>query len=143
MLAPEGEGRQAGGVVVLGVSDRTYGRLFTRGVESEGIRIRERGDPTVVFVAGDGFVEGAFAEAGGDVTEEPVGDSFSPATAATLGAGDGGKEVARFRAIREELEEALLLAGGAAVLVGVEVAGGRAGVGAGAAPPAGGQGAGH
>ena len=47
-----------------------YGRFFTGGVESEGIRIRERGDSTVVFVAGDGLFEGAFAEAGGEVTEE-------------------------------------------------------------------------
>ena len=32
--------------------------------EGEGIRIRERGNSTVVFVAGDGLVEGAFAAAG-------------------------------------------------------------------------------
>ena len=72
MLAPEGEERQAGGMVVWGVSDRMYGRLFTRGVESEGIRIRERGDSTVVFVAGDGLVEGAFAEAGAQLSTKSL-----------------------------------------------------------------------
>ena len=81
MLAPEGEGRQAEGTVVLGVSDRTYGRFFTGAVESGGIRIRERGDSTVVFVAGGGFVEGALAEAGDEVTEELVGISSGLAAA--------------------------------------------------------------
>ncbi len=32
-----------------------------------GIRVRERRDSAVVFVAGDGIVEGAFAEAYGDL----------------------------------------------------------------------------
>ncbi len=120
-------------MVVLGVSGRMCGRFFAGGVERGVIRIRERGYSTVVFVAGGGIVEGAFAEAGGEVTEELVGVSFGLAAAAALGAGDGGKEVARFGVVSEELEEALLLAGGAAVLEGVEVAFGRAGVGAGAA----------
>ncbi len=44
-----------------------YARFFTGGVESGGIRVRERGDSTVVFVADGGIVEGAFAEAGGDL----------------------------------------------------------------------------
>ena len=70
------------------------------------IRIRERTGSTVVFVAGDGLVEGAFAKAGGEVAEELVGVSFGLAAAASLGAGDGGKEVARFRVVSEELEEA-------------------------------------
>ncbi len=38
--------------------------------------------------------------------------------AATLDAGDGGKEVARFRVVSDELEEALSLAGGATVRLG-------------------------
>ncbi len=96
-----------------------YARFFTGAVESGGIRIREQGNSTVVFVVGSGIVEGAFAEAGGEVTEEAVGVSFGLAAAASLDAGDGGKEVARFRVVSEELEEALLLAGGAAVLEGV------------------------
>ncbi len=113
------------------------------GIESGGIRIWERGYSTVVFVAGSGIFEGAFAEAGGEVTEELVGVSFGLAATAALDAGDGGKEITRFRAISEELEEALLLACSAAVLEGVEVAEWGAGVGAGAAPPAGGHGLGH
>ncbi len=84
--------------------------FFAGGIESGGIRIWERGYSTVVFVAGSGIVEGAFAEAGGEVTEELVGDSFGLAAAPSLDAGDGGMEIARFRAISEELEETLLLA---------------------------------
>ncbi len=103
----------------MGVSGRMYGRFFAGGVESGGTRIWERGDSTVVFVAGGCFVEGTFAEAGGEVTEELVGVSFGLAAASSLDAGDGGKEVARFRVVSEELEEALLLAGGPTVLEGV------------------------
>ena len=40
--------------------------FFAGGIESGGIRIWERGYSTVVFVAGSGIVEGAFAEAGGE-----------------------------------------------------------------------------
>ncbi len=84
--------------------------FFAGGIESGGIRIWEQGGSTVVFVAGGGIVEGAFAEAGGEVTEELFGVAFGLAATAALDAGDGGKEIARFRAISEELEEALLLA---------------------------------
>ncbi len=84
--------------------------FFAGCIESWGIRIWVRGYSTVVFVAGSGIVEGAFAEAGGEVTEELVGVSFGLAAAPSLDAGDGGKEIARFRAISEELEETLLLA---------------------------------
>ena len=97
-------------MVVWGVSGRICAYFVAGGIESGGIRIWERGYSTVVFVAGSGIVEGAFAEAGGEVTEELVGVSFGLAATAALDAGDGGKEVARFRAISEELEEALLLA---------------------------------
>jgi len=120
-----------------------YGRFFAGGVESGGIRIWERGKSTVVFVAGGGFVEGAFAEAGGEVAEETVGVSFGLAAAASLDAGDLEDDFAGLGVVSDELEEALLLAGGAAVLEGVEVAEWGAGVGTGTAPPAGGQGSGH
>ncbi len=120
-----------------------YGRFFAGGFKSGGIRIWKRGDSTVVFVAGGGFVEGALSEAGGEGDEQAVGVTLGLLAAAVLDAGDGGKEVARFRAMSEKLEEALLLAGGAAVFEGVEVAEWGAGVGARAAPPAGGQGSGH
>ncbi len=49
------------GMVVLGVSGRLGGCILAGGVESGGIRIRERGDSTVVFGAG------------GEVTKELVG----------------------------------------------------------------------
>ena len=65
MVAPVGEGRQAEGMVVGGVSDRMYARFFTGGVASGGMRVREQWDSTVVFVADGGIVEGAFAAAGG------------------------------------------------------------------------------
>ena len=103
-----------------------YGRFFAGSVKGGVIRIWERRGYTVVFVAGGGIVEGAFAEAGGEVTEETVGVSLGLLAAASLDAGDGGKEVARLRIVSEELEEAPLLAGGAAVLESVGVAGGRA-----------------
>ena len=93
--------------------------FFAGGIESGGIRIWERGYSTVVFVAGGGFVEGAFSEAGCEGDQQAVGVTLGLLAAAALDAGDGGKEVARFRAISEELEEALLLAGGAAVFEGV------------------------
>lgn len=99
-----------------------YGRFFAGGVKSGVIRIWGRGYCTVVFVAGGGIVEGALTEAGGEVTEELVGVTFGLAAAASLDAGDGGKEVARLRVVSEELEEALLPAGCPAVFVGVEVA---------------------
>ncbi len=117
----------------MGVSGRLCGCFIAGGVESGGIRIRKRRDSTVVFVAGGGFVEGALSEAGCEGDQQAVGVTLGLLAAASLDAGDGGKEVARFRAISEELEEALLLAGGAAVLEGVEVADWGAGVGAGAA----------
>ena len=113
-------------MVVLRVCGRMYGRFFAGGVKYGVIRIWERGGSTVVFVAGGGFVEGAFAQAGGEVTEELIGVSLGLAAATTLDAGDGGKEIARLRVVSDELEEALLLAGGAAVLESVEVAWGRA-----------------
>ncbi len=117
----------------MGVSGRMCAYFVAGGIESGGIRIWERGYSTVVFVAGGGFVEGAFAEAGGEGDQQAVGVTLGLAATPSLDAGDGGKEVARFRAISEELEEALLLAGGASVLEGVEVAEWGAGVGAGAA----------
>jgi len=67
-----------------------YGRFFAGSVKCGVIRIRERRDSAVVFVAGDGRVESAFAEAGGEVTDQLVGDSFGLAAAATPGAGDEG-----------------------------------------------------
>ena len=97
-------------MVVWGVSGRICAYFVAGGIESGGIRIWERGYSTVVFVAGSGIVEGAFAEAGGEVTEELVRVSFGLTATAALDAGDCGKEIARFRAINEELEEALLLA---------------------------------
>ncbi len=74
----------------MGVSGRLCGCLFAGGIESGGIRIWERGYSTVVIVAGSGIFEGAFAEAGGEVTEELVGVSFGLAAAPSLDAGDGG-----------------------------------------------------
>ncbi len=127
-----GGGASSGGMVVLGVSDRMYGRFFAGGVESGGSRIWERGYSAVVFVAGGGFVEGAFAEAGGEVTEELVGVSFGLTAAAALDAGDMEDDFAGLGVVSEEMEEALLLAGGTAVLEGVQVAEWGAGVGAGA-----------
>ena len=103
----------------MGVSDRMYGCFFAGGVKSGGIRIRERGYSTVVFVAGGGFVEGALSESGCEGDQQAVGVTLGLLAAATLGAGDGGKEVARFGDVSEELEEALLLAGGLPVLEGV------------------------
>ncbi len=106
-------------MVVLRGSDRMYGRFFAGSAESGGIRIRERGNSTVVFVAGGGFVEGALSESGGESDQQAVGVTLGLLTAASLNAGDAGKEVARFRAISEELEEAPLLAGGLPMLEGV------------------------
>ncbi len=110
-----------------------YGRFFAGGVESGRIRIWERGDSTVVFVAGGGIVEGALSESGCEGDQQAVGVTLGLLAAASLDTGDGGKEVAPFRDVSEELEEALMLARGAAVLEGVEVAEWGAGVGAGAA----------
>jgi len=92
------------------------------------------GDPTVVFVESGGGIEGALSKSGCEGKQQAVGVTFGLAATATLDAGDGGKEIARFRVISKEPEEALLLAGGAAVLVGVEVAEWGAGVGVGATP---------
>ena len=50
-----------------------YGCFFAEGVEIAGIRIWERGDSTVVFVAGGGFVEGALSEAGGEGDQQAAG----------------------------------------------------------------------
>jgi len=61
----------------------------------------------VVFVAGGGFGEGALTEAGCEGDQQAVGVTLGLlAAAATPGDGDGGKEVARFRVVSEELEEA-------------------------------------
>ena len=60
-------------MVVLGVSGSMYGCFFAEGVESGGNRIWERGDSTVVLVAGGGIVEGALAEAGGEGDQQAVG----------------------------------------------------------------------
>ena len=60
-------------MVVLGVSGRMYGRFLAGEVESGGIRIWERGDSTVVFVAGGGFVEGALSESGGKGDQQAAG----------------------------------------------------------------------
>ena len=78
------------GMVVFGGSGRMCAYFFAGGIESGGIRIWERGYSTVVFVAGSGIVEGAFAEAGGEVTEELVRVSFGLTATAALDAGDGG-----------------------------------------------------
>ena len=50
-----------------------YGRFFAGGVKYGVIRIWERGDSTVVFVAGGGIVEGALAAAGGEGDQQAVG----------------------------------------------------------------------
>ncbi len=71
------------------------------GIESGGIRIWERGYSTVVFVAGSGIVEGAFAEAGCEGDQQAVGVTLGLLAAAALDAGDGGKEVARFRVVSD------------------------------------------
>jgi len=97
-------------MVVLGVSGRMCAYFFAGGVRSGGIRIWERGNSTVVFVAGGGFVEGAFAEAGGEGDQQAVGITLGLLAAASLDAGDGGKEVAGLGVVSDELEETLLLA---------------------------------
>jgi hypothetical protein len=119
-------------MVVLRVSGRMYGCFFAGGVESGGIRIWERGNSTVVFVAGGGFVEGAFAEAGCKGDQQAVGVTLGLLAAPSLDAGDGGKEVAGLGVVSDELEEALLLARGPPMLEGVEVAARWAGAGSGA-----------
>lgn len=86
----------------------------------------------VVFVAGDGGIDGALSELGGDGYQQAVGVTLSLVAAAALNAGDAQEDIAGLGVAGDEVEEALVLAGGAAVLEGVEVAAGRAGAGAGA-----------
>ncbi len=76
-------------MVVLGVSGRLGGCILAGGVESGGIRIRERGDSTVVFVAGGGFVEGALSESGCEGDQQAVGVTLGLLAAASLDAGGG------------------------------------------------------
>jgi hypothetical protein len=124
-------------LVVLGASGRTFGRFSARGCAGGRIRIRERGNSLVVFVAGEGGVEGALSEFGCDGDEQGVGVTLSLGAAAALNAGDAHEEMAGLRVFGDEVKEALVLAGGAAVLEGVEVAEGWPGAGARAAPAGG------
>ncbi len=77
-------------MVVLGVSGGLCGGFFAGGVEIGGIRIWERGDSTLVFVAGGGIVEGALSEAGCEGDQQAVDVTLSLLAAAALDAGDGG-----------------------------------------------------
>ncbi len=89
-------------------------------------RIRGRGDSTVVFVGVYGFVEGEVTDAGGDLVEEADGLASGLALATAVASGDAQEELVGLRVLGDELEEAPVLAGGASVFVGVEVAWGRA-----------------
>jgi hypothetical protein len=104
-----------------------------KGLVRGRIRIWERGYSLVVFVLGGGKIEGALSELGYDGDQQAVGVTLSLPAATALDAGDLHQEVAGLRVVGNELKESLVLAGAAAVLEGVEVAGRWAGVGAGAA----------
>lgn len=79
-----------------------------------------------VFVDVYGFVEGEVTDAGGDLVEEADGLASGLLLSAAVASGDAQEELAGLRVLGDELEEALMLAGGTAVLVGVEVTWGRA-----------------
>jgi len=74
---------------------------------------------------------------GCDGDEQVVGVTLSLGAAAALNAGDAHEEMAGLGVFGDEVKEALVLAGGAAVLEGVEVAERWPGARAGAAPPGG------
>ncbi len=121
-----------GRLVVMGGADRVYGRFSGKSAVSGPWRIGGRRDPLVVFVGGGGFVEGAITDAIGDLVEQADGLASGLLLTAAVAAGDVQEELVGLRVLGDELEEAVVLAGGAAVLVGVEVAGWGAGAGAGA-----------
>ena len=80
------------GMVVLGVSGRLCGCFFAGDVESGGIRIWERGDSTVVFVAG------------GKGDQQAVGVTLGLLAAASLGADDAA--IQRVRLVRSVIVSA-------------------------------------
>ncbi len=80
----------------------------------------------VVFVGVHGFGEGALMDVGGDLVEEADGLALGLLLAAAVATGDVQEELVGLRILGDKLEEAPVLAGGATVLIGVEVAGGRA-----------------